>query len=88
MGRNHDLLGNDMRLLHRSQNISAHQMRSRFHRRDEMPDLLPAQCRNLDSPCKQVGIRLLHDLYQRPLDPIINASDESGAELYAQRRSR
>ena len=85
--RNHDLLGNDVRLLHGSQNIAADDVIARLCRRNEMPHLLPAQRRNLDAARQQIGIRLLHDIYERPLDTVIDTSDQSGPEFHAQRRS-
>ena len=86
--RDHDLVGDNLRFPHFSEDIAAGHLRARFNGRDKMPDLVAGKGRNFDAALQLVAAGHSHNAVQRSLDSVINAADQAGAELDTHRYAR
>ena len=86
-GRAHDLVGDDLGLLHRAVDVARGNGVAVAEGGLEVPELIPIQS-GLVNTLDDVGAILLPHGLQGALDTVVNGGDEAGAQLHRQRRAR
>ena len=86
-GRAHDLMGDDLGLLYRTVDVARGDGVAVAQGGLEVPELIPIQCGLVDA-LDDVGAVLLTHGLQRSLDAVVNGGQETGTQLYRQRRAR
>ena len=84
-GGNHNALLHNGGFLHGTDDVAGHHRVARFHRGDKVPLGFTVQ-RGYFHTALQIVAHRLHDRFQRALNTVENAADQTGSQFHAQRR--